>query len=193
MNLRAFVSWIAIAAVVTAPFTAARPSVAAGSPPMFGVVGCPLLGTRTLAGTIFGSYEYSAGGERDFTPGAAMLQLLPAGGSVVECVFVRRWDAKKAAATPDSDILISGYGLFSNSSARSHSWNALIAKLGLTTTSSKKLHYAERQGFSAGYRDGLNTIAFAFWMSDPKWDYENVAPTTLRPFVTTVVCAGYTC
>ena len=161
----------------------------AGPSSTFSVPGCPLLGTRTLAGTIFGSYEWSAGGGRDFPAGRTMMGLLPAGAYITECGFVRKWDAAEDAATPDSDILLSGFGQLSDSGALLETWNRITSRLGLTPVRQGRLHFAERPGLVIGYRDGLNTIAFAYWMANMHGEYENVPGSRLRPFVTTVVCA----
>ncbi|MBV8171136.1 MAG: hypothetical protein JO219_04300 [Candidatus Eremiobacteraeota bacterium] len=157
------------------------------------VPGCPLLGTRTLAAKIFGPYEWSAGGGKDFPAGRTMAGYLPAGATIVECGFVRKWDANEQAATPDSDILLSGSGQLNDSAALMETWNHLTAGLGLHTSQQGVLHFAERPGFSAGYRDGLNTIAYAYWMVNMEGDFENVPASRLRPFVTTIVCAGNKC
>jgi hypothetical protein len=165
----------------------------AGPTTSFTVEGCPLLSTRTLAPKIFGSYEWSAGGGKDFPPGRTMAGFLPAGADIVECGFIRKWDASEQAATPDSDILLAGFGTVQSSAALVETWNNLKAKLGLQTSQRGSLHLAERPGFSAGYRDGLNTIAYAYWMINMQGEFESVPASRLRPFVTAIVCAAHTC
>jgi len=157
------------------------------------VEGCPLLGTRTLAAKIFGSYEMSGGGGRDFPPGRTMNGYLPAGAGIVECGFVRKWDAQEQSATPDSDILLSGFGKLSDPAALSETWNNLIARLTLHPSRHGNLHFAERPGFVMGYRDGLNTIAYAYWMVNMQGEFDSVPASRLRPLVTTIVCAGHKC
>jgi hypothetical protein len=174
-------------------FERASTRAEAGPTTTFAVEGCPLLGTRTLAAKIFGAYEFSASGGRDFPAGRTMNGHIPAGADLVECGFVRKWDANEQSATPDSDILLSGYGTVKDSAALLETWNNLKTRLGLQTSQQGNLHFAERPGFSAGYRDGLNTIAYAYWMINMQGEFENVPASRLRPFVTTVVCAGQAC
>lgn len=159
----------------------------------FAVEGCPLLGTRTLAATIFGPYQHSTGGGRDYAAGTDLDGLLPADTSLVECLFIRKWDSSQNQVAPDSDILLTGFGRLNDSAAVLETWNNAIARLGLKKSRQGALHFAERPGLTIGYRDGLNTIAFAAWAATPHGDAEHIPGSKLRPFVTTVVCAGKKC
>lgn len=159
----------------------------------FAVEGCPLLGTRTLAAQIFGAYEHSTGGGRDYAAGTDLDGLLPADTSLVECLFTRKWDSGQNEVAPDSEILLTGFGRLDNQAAVLQTWNNAVARLGLKRTTVGTLHFAERPGLTVGYRDGVNTVAFAAWASNPQGTYENIPGSKLRPFVTTIVCAGKKC
>jgi hypothetical protein len=159
-----------------------------------------MLGTRMLAAKIFGHYQWSGGGGKDFPPGRTMNGYLPAGAGIVECGFVRRWVASNdpncqscGYAAPDSDILLSGFGTLKSSAALLETWSNLQTRLGLQSSQVGTLHFIERPGFSAGYRSGLNTIAYAYWMTNSGGDFKNVPASSLRPLVTTIVCAGHKC
>jgi hypothetical protein len=175
-------------AAALSPMSASPLSAKADSPTAFSVQGCPVIPSASAVATkIFGPYEWSAGGAKNFVAGHAMMDLLPAGAYVTECVFVRKWDAGQNAAADDSDILISGYGQLSNSAALLQTWNRVLSKLGLTPTRQGRYHFAERPGLSVGYRDGVNEIAFAYWMVNKQGEYESVAGSRLRPLVTTII------
>lgn len=178
---------------VSLPLVLPLPHAQADPAGEFAVDGCPLLGTRTLAGQIFGAYEHSTGGGRDYAAGTDLDHLLPADTSLVECLFIRKWDSGQNQVAPDSDILLTGYGRLNDSAAVLETWKNAIARLGLKASSHGTLHFAEKPGLTVGYRDGLNTIAFAAWSANPQGDLKNVPGSSLRPFVTTVVCAGKKC
>lgn len=179
----------ALCLMLVGPFPKAQADPA-GS---FAVEGCPLLGTRTLAAKIFGAYQHSTGGGRDYAAGTDLDGLLPADTSLVECLFMRKWDSGQNEVAPDSDILLTGFGRLNSTAAVLETWNNAIARLGLKKSNPGALHFAERPGLTVGYRDGLNTIAFAAWAATPHGDAENIPGSTLRPFVTTIVCAGKKC
>lgn len=162
---------------------------------LFSVPGCPVMpSTPAVARKIFGSYEWSAGGGENTSSGRAVLDLMPkvldlrpAGAYITACVFVRKWDSSQDAATPDSDILFSGYGQLSNSASLLQTWNTVTSRLGLTSVRQGPYHFAERPGLTVGYRDGLNEIAFAYWTADRQEGYANVPGARLRPLVTTII------
>ncbi len=149
---------------------------------------CPSNRVTSLAAKIFGSYEFAAGGGRDFPAGRTMAGFLPAGADMFECGFVRKWDSSENAATPDSDILLSGFGVVANSSALLETWNNLKSRLSLQTSRKGVLHFAARPGFVAGYRDGRNMIAFAYWMINMQGEFKSVPASQLRPLITNFVC-----
>ena len=51
-------------------------------------------------------------------------------------------------------------------------------------------HYAEKDGVSIGYRDGLNEIAYAFWKDGRSGWLYNIPGSSLRPLVYAVICAS---
>lgn len=187
IRLALFVCCLCLASIAPSPKAQADP------PGSFAVEGCPLLGTRTLAAQIFGTYEHSTGGGRDYAAGTDLDHLLPADTSLVECLFMRKWDSSQNTVAPDSDILLTGFGRLNDSVAVLKTWKNAISRLGLKRSDQGALHFAERPGLTVGYRDGLNTIAFAAWASDPQGHSENIPGSKLRPFVTTIVCAGKKC
>lgn len=182
------VQTVLLAAAALCPMSAFPSTVKAEPPTMFSVPECPVIpSAAAVARKIFGSYEWSAGGGKNFLAGHAMMDLLPAGAYITECVFVRKWDASQNAAADDSDILISGYGQLANSAALLQTWNRVISKLGITPMQRGRYHFAERPGLSVGYRDGVNEIAFAYWMVNKQGELESVPGSRLRPFVTTII------
>lgn len=190
MKLKAFLFGVQAALFVAVALSAALgPLKANAAPsPMFSVPGCPVIpSAAAVAQKIFGQYEFAAGGGKNFLPGHAMMDLLPAGAYITECVFVRKWDASQNAAADDSDILISGYGQLANSAALLQTWHRVTSKLGITPMQQGRYHFAERSGLSVGYRDGVNEIAFAYWMVNKQGELESVPGSRLRPFVTTII------
>jgi len=192
MNKRYFVRRSA-ALLVAAAFgfiSQGAPPKAQAAPSGFIVEGCPLLGTRTLAAKIFGSYEFSGSGSTDVLPDT-LKAWFPKVAGITACLFARKIGPHQDL---EGDGLYSGFGQVANSAALSETWKSMKSRLGLQETRLGVLHIAEKPGYVAGYRDGQNMIAFTFWlttMHDPK--LMSVPGSRLRPFVTTFVCAGNKC
>ena len=155
--------------------------------------GCPMQGTRNLASTIFGPYQYSAAGSNEVFAGAVS-GILPADADITNCIFVRRM-LPGPKIDRSSDMLSSGFGQLANAAALQATWKNLISRLGLTTSQRGKLHLAGKPGFVAGYRDGdpKNMIGFALWLQTTQGPLYNVPALRLSPLVTYYVCAGKSC
>jgi len=192
MNKRYFVRRSA-ALLVAAAFgfiSQGAPQKAEAAPSGCIVEGGPLLGTRTLAAKIVGSYEYSGGGSTDVLPDT-LKAWFPKVAGITAGLFARKIGPHQDL---EGDGLYSGFGQVANSAALSETWKSMKSRLGLQETRLGVLHIAEKPGYVAGYRDGQNMIAFTFWlttMHDPK--LMSVPGSRLRPFVTTFVCAGNKC
>ncbi len=151
--------------------------------------GCAVMPSApALAQRIFGPYAWSGGGGSNLPGTSALRELVPPGGYATDCVFARK--LVKQDIPTDSDVLFTGYVQFSNSAGVLQSWSRITSRYALTSVNQPPYHYAEKSGVSVGYRDGLNEIAYAFWKDGGNGQLHNIAGSSLRPLVYSVICAS---
>ncbi len=177
-----------VAALILTP--AGLPSKAqAGPPKAIGGAGCAVMPSAqsALAQRIFGPYAWSGGGGSKLGAGP-LRDLVPPGGFVTNCIFARK--LVKQNIPTDSEILATGYVQLSNSAGVLQSWSRMTSRYALTAVNQPPYHYAEKSGVSIGYRDGLNEIAYAFWMDGGNGGLHSIPGSRLRPLVYSVICAS---